>query len=309
MSQAIDEQTLQARARQQAWATSRRRRAHLLDRGSRALTFVVVSLFALLFVFPIYWMVITALKTAPEVFAIPPVWWSANPQWHNLWDVLNPTSPNYSNFAFWSYAWHTAQITVPATLGTTISSSLVAYGFSRLRWKGRDVVFYLVLATLMIPNWVTLVPLYILFNKIGWVNTYQPLVVPSFFGDAFSIFLLRQFFLRQPQELVEAARVDGASHLRVYLQIILPLARPALAVVALFAFINSWTDFFNPLIYLSNQDKYTLQLGLYNFFGQHMVDWPNFMAASLWVLAPVAILFFFTQKTFIEGITFTGLKG
>jgi len=166
-----------------------------------------------------------------------------------------------------------------------------------------------VLATLMIPNWVTLVPLYILFNKIGWVNTYQPLVVPSFFGDAFSIFLLRQFFLRQPQELVEAGRVDGASHLRVYLQIILPLARPALAVVALFAFINSWTDFFNPLIYLSNQDKYTLQLGLYNFFGQHMVDWPNFMAASLWVLAPVAILFFFTQKTFIEGITFTGLKG
>jgi ABC-type glycerol-3-phosphate transport system permease component len=309
MSQAIDEQTLQARARQQAWATSRRRRARLLDRGSRALTFVVVSLFALLFVFPIYWMVITALKTAPEVFAIPPIWWSANPQWHNLWDVLNPASPNYSNFAFWSYAWHTAQITVPATLGTTISSSLVAYGFSRLRWKGRDVVFYLVLATLMIPNWVTLVPLYILFNKIGWVNTYQPLVVPSFFGDAFSIFLLRQFFLRQPQELVEAARVDGASHLRVYLQIILPLARPALAVVALFAFINSWTDFFNPLIYLSNQDKYTLQLGLYNFFGQHMVDWPNFMAASLWVLAPVAILFFFTQKTFIEGITFTGLKG
>jgi multiple sugar transport system permease protein len=309
MSQAIDEQTLQARARQQAWAISRRRRARLLDWGSRTLTFVVVSLFALLFVFPIYWMATTALKTAPDVFAIPPVWWPANPQWHNLWDVLNPAGPNYANFAFWSYAWNTAQITVPATLGATLSSSLVAYGFSRLRWKGRDVVFYLVLATLMIPNWVTLVPLYILFNKIGWVNTYRPLVVPSFFGDAFSIFLLRQFFLRQPQELVEAARVDGASHLRVYLQIILPLARPALAVVALFAFINSWTDFFNPLIYLSNQDKYTLQLGLYNFFGQHMVDWPNFMAASLWVLAPVAILFFFTQKTFIEGITFSGLKG
>jgi multiple sugar transport system permease protein len=309
MSHAIEEQTLQARARQQAWAIARRRRARLLDWGSRTLTFVVVSLFALLFVFPIYWMATTALKTAPEVFAIPPVWWPATPRWPNLWDVLNPASPNYANFAFWGYAWHTAQITGPATLGTTISSSLVAYGFSRLRWKGRDVVFYLVLATLMIPNWVTLVPLYILFNKIGWVNTYRPLVVPSFFGDAFSIFLLRQFFLRQPQELVEAARVDGASHLRVYLQIILPLARPALAVVALFAFINSWTDFFNPLIYLSNQDKYTLQLGLYNFFGQHMVDWPNFMAASLWVLAPVAILFFFTQKTFIEGITFTGLKG
>jgi multiple sugar transport system permease protein len=308
MSQAIDEQTLQARALQQASETARRR-ARLLDLGGRTLTFVVVSFFALIYVFPIYWMVITALKTDPEVFALPAVWWPTVPQWHNLWDVLNPASPNYNNFAFWHYVWNTAQITIPVTVGTTISSSLVAYGFSRLRWKGRDTVFYLVLSTLMIPNWVTLVPLYILFNKIGWVNTYQPLVVPSFFGDAFSIFLLRQFFLRQPQELVEAARVDGASHLRVYLQIILPLARPALAVVALFAFINSWTDFFNPLIYLSNQDKYTLQLGLYNFFGQHMVDWPNFMAASLWVLAPVAILFFFTQKTFIEGITFTGLKG
>src|SRR5262249_2353114 len=151
----------------------------------------------------------------------------------------------------------------PVTLGTTISSALVAFGFARVRWPGRDLVFYLVLATLMIPNWVTLVPLYLIFDKIGWVNTYRPLVVPSFFGDAFSIFLLRQFFLRQPQDLVDAARIDGASPLRIFAQIIVPLSRPALAVVALFAFINAWTDFFTPLVYLSDPDKYTLQLGLF----------------------------------------------
>ncbi len=307
MSQAAEEQAVQAQAAQQAWTASRRR-ALLARRGGKILTFVAVCLFASLFVFPIYWMLATALKQNREVFGYPPVWWPAAAQWKALLDVPNPAGPNYSNFEFWRYVWNTAQITLPATLGTTISSSLVAYGFSRVRWKGRDAVFYLVLATLMIPSWVTLLPLYILFNNIGWINSYKPLVVPSFFGDAFSIFLLRQFFLRQPQELVEAARMDGASHLRVYAQVILPLARPALAVIALFAFIASWTDFFGPLIYLSNQQKYTLQLGLYNFFGQHMVDWPGFMAASLWVLAPVAILFFLTQKTFIEGITFTGIK-
>jgi multiple sugar transport system permease protein len=161
----------------------------------------------------------------------------------------------------------------------------------------------------MIPSWVTLVPLYILFNHLGWVNTYRPLIVPAFFGDPFSIFLLRQFFLRQPQDLVDAGRVDGASHFRIFAQIIVPLSRPALTVVALFAFIYSWTDFFNPLIYLSTPDKYTLQLGLFNFFSQHTVDWPGFMAASTVVLAPVAILFFLAQKTFIEGISFTGLRG
>ena len=161
----------------------------------------------------------------------------------------------------------------------------------------------------MIPNWVTLVPLYILFNNLGWINTYRPLIVPSFFGDPFSIFLLRQFFLRQPQDLFDAARVDGAAHLRIFTQIVLPLARPALTVVALFAFINSWTDFFNPFIYLSNADSYTLHLGLFGFFVQHLVQRPGFMAAAFVVLLPVAILFFLTQKSFIEGITFTGLRG
>lgn len=275
---------------------------HRRQQIGHVIAFVFVLACSILFVFPIYWMVVTSLKAVPEVFHLPPVWWPQKLLWGNYSEALG-------YFPFVHYAINTLKITVPVTIGTTVSSSLVAYGFGRLRWPGRDIVFYLVLATLMIPTWVTLVPLYILFNHINWIDTYRPLVVPSFFGDPFSIFLLRQFFLRQPQDLVDAARVDGASHLRVFTQIIPPLARPALAVVALFAFIASWTDFFGPLIYLSNPDKYTLQLGLFNFFAQHFVNWPGFMAASLVVLAPMAILFFLTQRTFIEGITFTGLRG
>jgi multiple sugar transport system permease protein len=300
MSDVADARTLPVQIRR-AEVTSYRR-GQLVRRGGLAVAFLIVLAFAVLFVAPIYWMVVTSLKTTAEVFQLPPAWWPAKLQWGNYPDALQV-------FPFVLYATNTLRIALPVAIGTTFSSALVAYGFSRLRWPGRDVVFYLVLATLMIPTWVTLVPLYILFNDIGWVNTYRPLVVPSFFGDAFSIFLLRQFFLRQPQDLVDAARVDGASHLRIFAQIILPLSRPALAVVALFAFINAWTDFFNPLIYLSNPDKYTLQLGLFNFFSQHFVNWPGFMAASVVVLLPIAVLFFLTQKTFIEGITFTGLRG
>jgi multiple sugar transport system permease protein len=280
----------------------RRTWGRVMERAGLVVAFAVVVVFAALFVAPVYWMVTTSLKSSAEVFRIPPVWWPPHFRWSNYPDALD-------YFPFVRYAKNTLRIAVPVAIGTTISSALVAYGFSRLRWPGRDGVFYLVLATLMIPTWVTLVPLYIFFNNIHWVNTYRPLVVPYFFGDPFSIFLLRQFFLRQPQDLVDAARVDGASHLRIFAQIILPLSRPALAVVALFAFINSWTDFFNPLIYLSNPDKYTLQIGLFNFFSQHFVNWPGFMAASVVMLAPVVVIFFLAQKTFIEGITFTGLRG
>lgn len=301
MTHMVDDGVRQARPTRARWYALTRR-DHLFKQCGRVLAFCIVVICALVFVFPLYWMVATSFKASGQVFQLPPVWWPTRPRWNNYVAALNL-------FPFWRYSWNTLQITVPVTIGTTLSSALVAYGFARLRWKGRDLVFYLVLATLMIPTWVTLVPLYILFNNLGWVNTYRPLIIPSFFGDPFSIFLLRQFFLRQPQELIDAARVDGASHGRVFAQIVVPLARPALAVVALFAFINSWTDFFGPLIYLSNQDLFTLQIGLFNFFAQHFVDWPGFMAASLVVLMPIVILFFFTQKTFIEGITFTGLRG
>src|SRR3954447_204535 len=278
------------------------RRARILQMAGRLVAFLIVLGAAIAFVFPVYWMVVTSLKSTPEVFHMPTVWWPAQLQWGNYPEAL-------ANFPFLLYAANTLRVALPVVVGTTFSSAVVAYGFSRLRWRGREIVFYLLLARLMIPSWVTLVPLSILFTGLGWVDTYLPLILPSWFGDAFSIFLLRQFFLRQPQDLIDAARVDGASHLRIFAEIIVPLARPALAVVALFSFINAWTDFFNPLIYLTNPDKHTLQLGLFTFFSQHFVNWPGFMAASVVVLLPVAILFFLTQKTFIEGITFTGLRG
>jgi multiple sugar transport system permease protein len=266
------------------------------------LPFFAVVICAILFALPIYWLVVTSLKAVDEVFADPLVWWPRQLVWSNYPQALQ-------QFPFWRYLTNTITIAVPVAIGTTFSSAFVAYAFSRLRWRGRDAVFYLILGTLMIPNWVTLVPLYILFSKMGWLDTYRPLIVPAYFGDPFSIFLLRQFFLRQPQELVDAARVDGASHLRVFLQIMLPLSRPALVVVALFAFINSWTDFFNPLIYLSSPEKFTLQVGLFNFFGLHVVNWPGLMAAAAVILIPIAIIFVLAQRTFIEGITFTGLRG
>jgi multiple sugar transport system permease protein len=279
-----------------------RRRGWAGELAGRWLALAIVVVLAVLFLLPVYWMIVTSLKSLDEVFHDPLVWWPRTLVWHNYPDALDA-------FPFWRYLRNTATIAIPVAFGTTLSSAFVAYAFSRLRWRGRDAVFYLILGTLMIPNWTTLVPLYILFNKLGWVNTYRPLILPAFFGDPFSIFLLRQFFLRQPQELVDAARVDGASHFRVFVQIILPLSRPALAVVALFAFINSWTDFFNPLIYLSDPNKFTLQVGLFNFFGLHTVNWPGFMAASAVILAPIAIIFVVAQRTFIEGITFTGLRG
>ncbi len=264
--------------------------------------FAIVVLFAALFVAPIYWMVATSFKSLPEVFASPAVIWPHRIIWSNYPDALRV-------FPFLRYFLNSATIAIPVAIGTTFSSASVAYAFSRLRWRGRDQVFYLILGSLMIPTWVTLVPLYLLYNRLGWLNTYKPLIIPSYLGDPFSIFLLQQFFRRQSQELIDAARVDGASHLRVFLQIMLPLSRPALTVVALFAFINSWTDFFYPLIYLNSPEKFTLQLGLYRFFGQHLVDWPGFMAASVVILVPIAVIFVLAQKVFVEGISFTGLRG
>ncbi len=267
-----------------------------------AIAFVIVVALAALFVFPLIWMGITSLKSVPEVYASPVVWWPAHLIWSNF-------SEAWHYFPFLHDALNTAKITVPFTIGTVVSSAFVGYGFGVLDWPGRDVVFYLVLATMMIPTWVTIVPLYILFTKIGWVNSFKPLVVPAFFGDPFSIFLLRQFFKQFPRDLVNAAKVDGAGHLRIFLQIVVPLSKPVLAVVTLFAFVYGWTDFFNPLIYLSSPSLNTLQLGLLAFFSHYYVNWPGYMAGSVLVLIPVLVLFAATQKTFIEGITFQGLKG
>ena len=220
--------------------------------------------------------------------------------------VLTPIEP----ILFFTYLRNTLIVCVLGVIGVVLSSSLVAYGFSRIRWPGRDVLFIMTLATMMIPFPVTMIPLYGVFRKLHWIGSLKPLWVPAFFGSAFSIFLLRQFFLTIPEELSDAARIDGCSELGIYWRIILPLSKPALAVVALFHFLYAWNDFLGPLIYLTKQSSFTLSLGLQFYQSQHGgSEWHLLMAAATIIILPIIVLFFFTQKFFIRGITMTGIKG
>lgn len=212
-------------------------------------------------------------------------------------------------FPFLLYTRNTLYIAVLVVIGTLLSASTVAYGFSRLQWPGRDIVFILVLATMMLPDQALVLPRFIMFRHMGWIGTFKPLIVPSFFGTAFDIFLLRQFFLTLPGELSDAARIDGCSELGILRRIIIPLSKPALATVALLTFIWAWLDFMGPLVYLNDESMYTLALGLAAFLGRHGADWSGLMAAGTVVIAPIIVIFFFAQRTFIRGIALTGMKG
>jgi multiple sugar transport system permease protein len=215
----------------------------------------------------------------------------------------------FKKIPFLTYAKNTLIVCILSVLGTTFASALVAYGFSRIKWPGREIFFMLTLATMMIPFAVTMVPLYGVFRKLGFIGSLQPLWVPYMFGSAFNIFLLKQFFMTIPQDLTDAARVDGCSEFGIFLRMILPLSKPALTVVALFHFMYAWNDFMGPLIYLTNQDTYTLSLGLQIFQSQHGgTEWHLLMAASAMIILPILILFFFAQKTFVEGIALSGMK-
>ncbi len=239
------------------------------------------------------------------------------------WDCVPPaqletrTELAWRNFAaavqaipFGRYTLNTLILCLLTVIGTTLSNSLVAYGFARIEWPGRDLYFALTLATMMVPFPVTMISLYALFKNLNWIGTWLPLWVPSFFGGAFNIFLLRQFYMSIPKDLTEAARIDGCSEFQIYWRIILPLSKPALAVVALFQFMATWNDFMGPLLYLNDQNKFTLSLGLQFFQSQSGgTEWHLLMAASTLMLLPILVLFFFTQKQFIQGIVTTGIKG
>ncbi|OQA47510.1 MAG: L-arabinose transport system permease protein AraQ [Chloroflexi bacterium ADurb.Bin325] len=255
------------------------------------------------FILPWVWMLSTSLKNPNELAIWPPIWIPNPIRWDNYISA-------FKQALFATYVLNTLIVALPSVIGAVLSNTLVAYGFARVRWPGRDAVFAVVLATMILPGFVTFIPLYIIFSRIGWVNTYLPLVAPAWLGNAFYIFLLRQFFMGLPQELSDAARVDGASDLGIFWRIILPLAKPAIAVVALFQFISSWNDYFGPLIYLSDKARYTISLGIANM--QSTYGFMNFawiMAATVMSVLPIVILFFFAQRTFIEGIALTGLKG
>jgi len=266
------------------------------------LAHTVLIALSLMFVTPFLWLVSTSLKIDTQIFAFPPIWIPQPATFEQYVKGLN-------YIPFLLYLRNTAIYCGLSVLGTIISSSLVAYSLARIRWAGRGMLFAVIIATLMVPAQVTLIPLFLVFKTLGWLDSLAPLIVPHFFLQPFSIFLLRQFFMTIPIELSEAARIDGASEFQIYRSVIMPLATPVLASVGLFTFLATWNDYLGPLIYLNSPEKYTLSLGLAQFRGEHGVEWGALMAVSTVMIIPVLIAFFFTQRTFIQGITMTGIKG
>jgi multiple sugar transport system permease protein len=266
----------------------------------------LLLLIGVFFILPLVWMLTTSVKTPDQVVKVP-IQWVPDPVYLQNYPNAFVRDPNQPLLV---YIWNTVFIAVLCVIGALISNTLVAYGFSRLRWPGRDVVFMFVIATLLIPFAVTMVPLYLLWNFLGQTNTYYPLIVPAWLASPFSIFLLRQFFMGLPQELSESARIDGASELQILWSVIVPLSRPALAVVALFTFIGTWNDFTGPLIFLRDKMMFTIALGLRNMQNAYgLSNFGEIMAASTIATLPIILIFFFTQRTFIQGITFSGIKG
>jgi len=270
--------------------------------------YVVLAVLSLCFVLPFVWMLSTSLKTDPQVYTVPPTFIPNPIRWLNYPEAL-------TYVPFGRYFLNTLKYGVFASIGAVLSSALCAYGFSRIRWRGRDALFFVVLMTMMLPFQVRMIPLYLIFNKLGWIGTYLPLIVPAYTGVAYFIFLLRQFFMTIPMDLSDAARIDGASELGIFFRIIMPLAKPALAVVALFEFMNDWNDYMGPLVYIGNHtEKYPIAMGLEQMrshLNQANIElmWPRLMAASAVMILPVVLMFFFTQRTFVEGIALTGVKG
>ncbi|GAC1353446.1 MAG: carbohydrate ABC transporter permease [Herpetosiphon sp.] len=252
---------------------------------------------------PLVWLVRSSVMGLTQIFVFPPEWIPRPWQWSNY-----PQA--FTTIPFLLYLRNTMTVLVSVVCGTVISCSLAAYGFSRLRWPGRDLVFGILMTTLMLPYAVTLIPTFLLWSRLGLVNTFWPLTVPAWFGgQVLYIFLLRQFFRTIPRELDEAAIIDGAHPLQVLRYIIVPLSRPALITVGIFSALSTWNDFLNPLIYLNDSRKFTLALGLYEFTGLYSSEWHLLMAAATMMVMPVLLLFLVAQRYFVEGITLTGIKG
>lgn len=267
------------------------------------INYILLALGSLICLLPLYWLVRSSLMDLGQIFVIPPIWIPSPARFENYSKAL-------TILPFGRYFLNTTYIVVMTILGVVITASISAYSFSRMRWRGRDTIFAILLSSMMLPYAVTLIPTFIGWSRLGLTNTYAPLIVPAWFGGgAFNIFLLRQFFLGIPRELDEAAFLDGASHLQIFLRVIVPLSKPALIVVGLFTFLAAWNDFLGPLVYLNSSVKYTLALGLQQFKGMYSAEWGLMMAAATVVVAPVILVFFLGQRYFIEGIALTGVKG
>ncbi|CAN5871373.1 carbohydrate ABC transporter permease [soil metagenome] len=288
----------QRSAIQRPWLSPKRVRGWLRS----LLTHAALIPAAIIFLLPFLWMLSTSLKTDEQLFVFPPIWIPHPIAWWNY-----PNTVTY--ITFFLYLRNTLIVALTATIGELVACSLTAYSLARINWPGRQILFIITVATLMLPFQVTLIPLFILFTNIGWVGDFRPLIIPHFFGSGLYIFLLRQFFMTIPMELSEAARMDGASEFRIYWSILLPLAKAALATVAIFEFIARWRDYLGPLIYLSDQKLFVLSLGLYEYSSQYGREWGLLMAASVLITLPIILLFFFLQKVFVQGIALTGIKG
>jgi len=266
---------------------------------------IIAVLLGIILMLPFYWAVIGSLKMMTEVRQIPPIWWPSIPQWVNYVDVWN------TRF-FPNWVWNSIFLTVVATTGTLVSSSLAGYAFARFNFPGKNLLFTITLATLMLPTYVLLIPNFMLFWKLGWLNTYLPLTVPFWFGSAFFIFLFRQFFMTVPLELDDAARIDGASYPRIFWSIMLPLSGPVFATAAIIEGIQQWNSFLRPLIILNLPENYPLSVGLRYFVvnpGDNLPKDHLLMAASVIMTLPVIILFFIGQRSFVRGVVMSGIKG
>lgn len=266
-------------------------------------SYLLLGGISLVLLTPLLWMIFTSLKPMTEIVQFPPTFFPKTIHWENYLMAIN-------SFPFWSYAKNTLIIAGSVVIGNVLANSFIAYGFAKLNFPGKRILFALVLSTMMIPGFVTMIPQYVIFSKIGWVGTYLPLIVPSFFGNAFNIFLMRQFYLSISNELIEAAQLDGANHLYIWSHLMIPLTKPALITIAINSFNGAWNDFLGPLLYIKDPRQYTLQIGLQVFKNQSTTQWHYLMAGAVLVLLPTILLFFFAQRYFIEGMNLTaGTKG
>lgn len=283
-------------------AIDRPRRRRVIPALLRLALHLLIWIGAIAMVLPFLWMLSTSLKSQGEAMIYPPQWIPNPPLWSNYVDVVR-------SFPFATYAFNSFKIAILGTSGQLISTTLAAYAFARMRFPGRNLIFAALLATLMIPGQVTMIPTFILFNALGWVNTHYPLIVPAWFGGAFGTFLIRQFFHTVPNDYSEAATIDGAGHWQILSRIYVPLAKPVLATLALFTFMNHWNEFLLPVIYLTDPGKLTLTVGLSTFRQQYSTLYHYLMAGTLLSIIPIFILFVVLQKYFVQGIVMSGVKG
>lgn len=265
--------------------------------------YILLSLISFIYLFPFFWTIGTSLKADTELLEFPPKFFPEKPQFDNYIKAIG-------RFPFWRYFFNSLLISVGNVIGVVISAPLVAYGFSKIEWKGRDVLFFLMLCTVMIPGAVTMIPTFMIFKRLGWLDTYLPLIVPAFLGGgAMNVFLIKQFCSTIPNEMLEAAKIDGANEWVIFKKIMLPLSKPVLALISLFTFIGSWNNYVGPLIYITSEEKYPLALGMPMFMSRYGTYWNQAMAAATLTFIPTFVFFFIAQKYLIEGIKLSGIKG